>query len=77
LNNLRRARVGSTTFHLIDHFVGAGEQHGWNREIERIRRLKIDDELERRVSRISTFENVVHRPRPSQSLSFQSRGSLR
>jgi hypothetical protein len=26
LNNLRRARVGSTTFHLIDHFVGAGEQ---------------------------------------------------
>jgi hypothetical protein len=67
LGPLLRVRWISRHFAVsFDHLVSAGEERGWNREAERLRRPKVDDKLEsrrllnRKVRRIGTPENAVN-----------------
>jgi len=58
-------RVGS-----FDYLVGAGEQRRWHGEAERLSSLEIDDQLElgrlldRKIGRISTFQNLTDKGLP-------------
>jgi hypothetical protein len=50
---------------LLDHLVGAREQHGRNVETQRFRRLQVDDKLEfgrlfnRQISRLAPSQNPI------------------
>src|SRR5262252_7076151 len=51
---------------LLDHFIGAGDEGGWNRDTERLRRLEINDQLEfvrslnGQVGRFCPFQDAAH-----------------
>jgi len=50
---------------LVDHLVGTGEQRGWDGEVERLRGLEVDNQLEtvrpldRQLVRFGTIEDFV------------------
>src|ERR1700704_3474378 len=65
----RLDRTSLRLAHLFDHLVGAGDEHGRDFKADRLRGLKVDDQLElgrlfdRQVSGFGSFQNSVGQDR--------------